>query len=169
MLCFGLKCIIYDKTKKNFLGPLLSRHPVPLPVIVAFPVIIALPVMYGMVSYDILWLHCIVLHAFTVVDKKNVAFSSLKSHTLHSRNPIQHQKQIQQAYAEKYCWIKLFEDDAAHMLSEMGNCSICRKECDFYFQFAYFHFAFKIKRLSKIPIDGAVCKAQHSTISMTIA
>ena len=58
-----------------------------------------------------------VLHAFTVVDKKNVAFSSLKSHTLHSRNPIQHQKQIQQAYAEKYCWIKLFEDDAAHMLT----------------------------------------------------
>ena len=73
---------------------------------------VALPVMYGMVSYDILWLHCMVLHAFTVVDKKNVAFSSLKSHTLHSRNPIQHQKQIQQAYAEKYCWIKLFEDDA---------------------------------------------------------
>ena len=102
----------------------------------------------------------------TVVDKKNVAFSSLKSHTLHSRNPIQHQKQIQQAYAEKYCWIKLFEDDAAHMLSEMGNCSICRKECDFYciIQFAYIHIAFKIKRLSKIPIDGAVCKAQHSTI-----
>ena len=48
----------------------------------------------------------------TVADKKNVAFSSLKSHALHSRNPIQHQKQIQQAYAEKYCWIKLFEDDA---------------------------------------------------------
>ena len=40
--------------KTFFLGPLLSRHPVPLPVIVAFPVIIALPVMYGMVSYDIL-------------------------------------------------------------------------------------------------------------------
>ena len=64
--------------------------------------------------------------------QKNVAFSSLKSHTLHSRNPIQHQKQIQQAYAEKYCWIKLFGDDAAHMLSEMGNCTICRKEYDFY-------------------------------------
>ena len=59
-----------------------------------------------------------VLHAFTVVDKKNVAFSSLKSHTLHSRNPIKHQKQIQQDYAEKYCWIKLFGEDAAHMLSE---------------------------------------------------
>ena len=47
--------------------PLLSRHPVPLPVIVAFPVIVALPVMYGMVSYDISWLHCMVLHAFTML------------------------------------------------------------------------------------------------------
>ena len=135
--------------KNLFSGATFFRHPVVLLIIDAFPVIVALPVMYGMISYDILWLHCMVLHAFTVVDKKNVAFSSLKSHTLHSRNPIQHQKQIQQAYAEKYCWIKLFEDDAAHMLSEMGNCTICRKECDFYciIQFACIHFAFKIKRL----------------------
>ena len=28
---------------------------------------VALPVMYGMVSYDILWLHCMVLHAFTML------------------------------------------------------------------------------------------------------
>ena len=54
----------------------------------------------------------------TVADKKNVAFSSLKSHTLHSGNPIKHQKQIQQAYAEKYSWKKLFGEDAAHVLSE---------------------------------------------------
>ena len=36
-------------------------------VIVAFTVIVALLVMYGMVSYDILWLHCMVLHAFTML------------------------------------------------------------------------------------------------------
>ena len=53
--------------KTFFLGPLLLRHPVALLVIVAFPVIVALPVMYGMVSYDILWLHCMVLHAFTML------------------------------------------------------------------------------------------------------
>ena len=28
---------------------------------------VALPVMYGMVSYDILWLHCMVLHAFAIL------------------------------------------------------------------------------------------------------
>ena len=43
------------------------RHPVALLVFVAFPVIVALPLMYGMVSYDILWLHCMVLHAFTML------------------------------------------------------------------------------------------------------
>ena len=53
--------------KTFFLGPHFFRHPVALLVIVAFPVIVALPVMYGMVSYDILWLHCMVLHAFTML------------------------------------------------------------------------------------------------------
>ena len=46
---------------------LFFRHPVALLVIVAFPVIVARPVMYGMVSYDILWLHCMVFHAFTML------------------------------------------------------------------------------------------------------
>ena len=53
--------------KTFFSGATFFRHPVALLVIVAFPVIVALPVMYGMVSYDILWLHCMVLHAFTML------------------------------------------------------------------------------------------------------